>query len=135
MDFMVAITTAVRRGAPNLYLVADMPFLPYQISKTDAIKNAGRFVTEAGAQMVKIEPTGTYLDVVKAVSDADIAITALKQRLSPKFAKSYGDLAQATIDAFNAYAKEVQIGRFPDAEHSYHIKSGELERLQQLLKG
>ena len=55
MDFMVAITAAVRRGAPNVCLVADMPFLSYQVGKTEAVKNAGRFVTEAGAQMIKIE--------------------------------------------------------------------------------
>ena len=47
MDFMVAITSAVRRGAPDLYLVADMPFLSYQISKAEAIHNAGRFIVEA----------------------------------------------------------------------------------------
>ena len=54
MDFMVAITAAVRRGAPNVFLVADMPFLSYQLGKSEALKNAGRFVSEAGAQMVKI---------------------------------------------------------------------------------
>jgi 3-methyl-2-oxobutanoate hydroxymethyltransferase len=54
MDFMVAITAAVRRAAPNTYLVADMPFLSYHLSLGQAIRNAGRFVTEAGAQLVKI---------------------------------------------------------------------------------
>jgi len=62
-------------------------------------------------------------------------ILGLTQGPSPKFAKSYGNLAERTIDAFSSYAKEVQIGRFPDAEHSYHVKSGELQKLQQLLKG
>ncbi len=76
MDFMVAITAAVRRGAPNAYLVADMPFLSYQVGVNEAIKNAGRFVTEAGAQMVKIEAGEAYLDVIKAVSDAGIAVMA-----------------------------------------------------------
>ncbi|MHC4763339.1 MAG: 3-methyl-2-oxobutanoate hydroxymethyltransferase, partial [Planctomycetota bacterium] len=52
MDFMVAITAAVRRGAPNVCLVADMPFLSYQLGVKEAVKNAGRFVAEAGAQMV-----------------------------------------------------------------------------------
>jgi len=54
MDFMVTITAAVRRGAPDVYLVADMPFLSYQVNAGEAIRNAGRFLTEAGAQMVKI---------------------------------------------------------------------------------
>lgn len=76
MDFMVAITAAVRRGAPNVYLVADMPFLSYQVSKSEAVKNAGRFVVEAGAQMIKIEAGGAYLDTIKAVSDAGMAVMA-----------------------------------------------------------
>jgi 3-methyl-2-oxobutanoate hydroxymethyltransferase len=61
-------------------------------------------------------------------------ILGLTQGPGPKFAKSYGNLAKQTIEAFNAYAKEVQSNQYPDAEHSYHMKSGELERLQQLLK-
>jgi 3-methyl-2-oxobutanoate hydroxymethyltransferase len=219
MDFMVAITAAVRRGAPNVFLVADMPFLSYQIGQIEAVKNAGRFVVEAGAQMVKIEANGAYLNVIKAVSDAGIAVMAhigirpqsigkigrfkaeattaeiaaelvslaeqmvdsgaaslliegtaaevteiitkrcevpvigcgsgpgcdgqiliapdilgLTQGPSPKFAKSYGNLAKETIDAFEAYAKEVQSSQYPDTKHSYHMKSGEQERLQKLLK-
>ncbi|MBN1393012.1 MAG: 3-methyl-2-oxobutanoate hydroxymethyltransferase, partial [Sedimentisphaerales bacterium] len=76
MDFMVAITAAVRRGAPNVYLVADMPFMSYQAGVNEAVKNAGRFVVEAGAQMIKIEVNSAYLDVVKAVSDAGMAVMA-----------------------------------------------------------
>jgi 3-methyl-2-oxobutanoate hydroxymethyltransferase len=219
MDFMVTITAAVRRGAPNVFLVADMPFLSYHIGKYEAIKNAGRFVTEASVQMVKIEATGAYLDIIKAVSDAGIAVMAhigirpqsitkvgkfkaeattadmaaelislaeqmvangatslllegtaeevaeiitmrcpvpvigigsgkgcdgqiliapdilgLTQGKGPKFAKSYANLAQDTLKALNAYTKEVQDCKYPDAEHSYHMKPGELEKLQQLLK-
>jgi len=219
MDFMAAITAAVRRGAPNVYLVADMPFLSYQVGIVEAVKNAGRFVAEAGAQMVKIEATGAHLDVIEAVSNAGIAVMAhigirpqsitktgrfkaeattaemaaelaslaeqmvnsgagmlliegtaaevaqiitehcevpvigcgsgpgcdgqiliapdilgLTQGPRPKFAKSYGNLADRTIEAFNAYSKEVQSGQYPDKEHSYHMKSGEMERLQELLK-
>jgi 3-methyl-2-oxobutanoate hydroxymethyltransferase len=220
MDFMVTITAAVRRGAPNVFLVADMPFLSYQLGITEAIKNAGRFVSQAGAQMVKIEATSPYLDVIKAINNAGIAVMAhigirpqsiskigrfkaeattaemaaelisladqmvnsgasalliegtaaevaeiitkryevpviscgsgpncdgqiliapdilgLTQGPHPKFAKSYENLAELIIKAFNAYAEEVENGRFPDNGHSYHMKSGEFERLQKLLKG
>jgi 3-methyl-2-oxobutanoate hydroxymethyltransferase len=76
MDFMVMITAAVRRGAPDLYLVADMPFLSYQVGLEEAVKNAGRFVIEAGAQMIKVEISEAYLDVVKATSDAGMAVMA-----------------------------------------------------------
>ncbi len=220
MDFMVAITAAVRRGAPNVCLVADMPFLSYQVGKSEAVKNAGRFAAEAGAQMIKIEASGAYLDVIKAVSDAGMAVMAhigirpqsiskigrfkaeattaemalelitlaeqmvyagasslliegtaaevaeiitkrcevpvigcgsgpscdgqiliapdilgLTQGPSPKFAKSYSNLANRTIEAFNEYSREIQAGQYPDKEHSYHMKAGELGRLEELLKG
>ncbi len=219
MDFMVAITAAVRRGAPNVFLVADMPFLSCQVGEAEAVKNAGRFMSQAGAQMVKIEATSAYLDVIKAVSNAGIAVMAhigirpqsickighfkaeattaemaaelislaeqmvnsgasslliegtasevaeiitrrcrapvigcgsgpncdgqiliapdilgLTQGPSPKFAKSYDSLAERTIKALNVYTKEVENRQFPDTKHSYHMKSGEFERLQQLLK-
>jgi len=220
MDFMVSITAAVRRGAPNVCLVADMPFLSYQVALSEAVRNAGRFVAEAGAQIVKIEASGAYLDVIKAVSDAGIAVMAhigirpqtirkmgkfraeattaemaaelvsladqivnvgasalliegtaaevaefitrgcevpvigcgsgpgcdgqiliapdilgLTQGPGPKFAKSYANLADAVIEAFSNYAEEVEVGKYPDKEHSYHMKPGELERLDKLLKG
>jgi len=61
-------------------------------------------------------------------------ILGLTQGPSPKFAKSYGDLADATMDAFANYSRDVQQGRFPDRDHSYHMKKGELERLAELLE-
>jgi len=61
-------------------------------------------------------------------------ILGLTQGPGPKFAKSYGDLADAAINAFANYANEIQKGQYPDTEHSYHMKAGESERLQELLK-
>jgi 3-methyl-2-oxobutanoate hydroxymethyltransferase len=219
MDFMVAITAAVRRAAPNICLVADMPFLSYQLGINEAIKNAGRFAVECGAQMIKIEASSAYIDVVKAVSDAGMAVMAhigirpqtirkvgrfkaeattadvglelialaeqmveagavtlliegassevariiteqnevpvigcgsgpgcdgqiliapdilgLTQGAAPKFSKSFGKLGEAAIAAFNQYAEQVRTGKFPDAEHSYHMKNGELDRLKKMLQ-
>jgi len=62
-------------------------------------------------------------------------ILGLTQGPSPKFAKSYANLADAAIDAFADYAREVQMGQYPDNGHSYHMKDGESERLQELLRG
>ena len=61
-------------------------------------------------------------------------ILGLTQGVSPKFAKSYGNLAEIVTEAFRDYAKEIESGKFPDKEHSYHMKKGELERLNELLK-
>ena len=64
-------------------------------------------------------------------------ILGLTQGPGPKFAKSYGKLADATINAFNAYSRQIKSGKIsrPDKGHSYHMKSGEHDRLQGLLKG
>ena len=58
MDLIVSLTAAVRPGTPNTYLLAGMPFLSYQASVVQAIRNAGRFLAEAGAQRVKRDGTG-----------------------------------------------------------------------------
>ena len=219
MDFMVTITAAVRRGAPNVYLIADMPFLSYHISIPEAVRNAGRFLVEAGAQMVKIEAAAAQLDTIRAVADAGIAVMAhigirpqristmgrfraeattaemaielitlarrmiqagagalliegtaaevaqtiteqsdvpviscgsgsgcdgqiliapdilgLSQGRLPKFTKAYDQLGSRAIEAMRAYAEEVKSGQFPNAEHSYHMKDGELQRLRALLQ-
>ena len=76
MDYMVEITAGVKRAISKKFLVADMPFLSYQTGIAEAIKNAGRFVTEAGADMVKIEASTPYLDVIKSISNAGIAVMA-----------------------------------------------------------
>jgi 3-methyl-2-oxobutanoate hydroxymethyltransferase len=219
LDFMMTITAAVRRGAPDLYLVADMPFLSYQTGISDAIRNAGRFLVEAGAQMVKIEATRAYVETVRAVSEAGIPVMAhigiLPQWITtvgrfraeattadaamdlillaeqmvqagasalliegtatevaqvvtersavpviscgsgsgcdgqilvapdilglaadnpPKFAKAFADLGAQSVEAFRKYAEETRAGRFPDAEHSYHMKAGQRQRLEELLR-
>ncbi|MCX5770851.1 MAG: 3-methyl-2-oxobutanoate hydroxymethyltransferase [Candidatus Hydrogenedentes bacterium] len=55
MDEMVHHTRMVSRGVKNSLLVADMPFLSYQISPQEALRNAGRFLAESGANAVKLE--------------------------------------------------------------------------------
>ena len=112
MDFMVAITAAVRRATPNAYLVADMPFLSYHLSLAQAIRNAGRFLTEAGAQMVKIEATAAYLDTVKAVSEAGIPVMAHMGILPQRIAEMGRFHAEATT-AENAIAL-IESGRADD---------------------
>lgn len=219
MEFMVEITAAVRRAAPDACLVADMPFLSCHTGIHDAVRNAGRFVQQAGAQMIKIEATEAQLDVVKAVSDAGMAVMAhigirpqslarlgklraegttanmafelinLADRMVnagaaslllegtarevakiitsrvevpviscgsgpdcdgqvlivsdiigqsfgaiPKFSKTYADLSTALIDAVSSYANDVREGVFPDDDHSYHVKTGQMDKLREMMK-
>lgn len=73
MDLSVALTAAVRRGAPLCYLVADMPFLS-AITPELAITNAGRYLTEAHADVVKLEVDRRHVELVAAMSAASIPV-------------------------------------------------------------
>ena len=56
MDDMIRHTDAVRRGTTNAFLIGDMPYLSYQVSDQEAIRNAGRFV-QSGVDCVKVNFT------------------------------------------------------------------------------
>ena len=216
MDIMITLTAAVRRGAPDVYLVGDMPFLSYQVSVESALVNAGRFLTEAGCDCVKLELHSNQLDLVGRLSDAGIPVMAhlglrpqqirqmgrlraqaqtaetagdlvrdvadmvqagacaillecvpaevagaITQRTevpvlscgsgpecdgqllvlhdvlglpgagATRFAKNYAPIGDQTRAAVTQYVEEVRQGRYPDAEHSYHIKSAERQRFEQ----
>lgn len=76
MELMIALTAAVRRGAPHVWLVGDMPFLSYQVSREEAIRNAGRFLSQAGCDIVKLEVNSAYADDVAALARAGIPVMA-----------------------------------------------------------
>jgi 3-methyl-2-oxobutanoate hydroxymethyltransferase len=72
MDDMIRHACAVRRGAPNVFLVGDMPYMSYQPSDEIAVLNAGRFMAEAGCDAIKLEGGLAMAPRVKAISDAGI---------------------------------------------------------------
>lgn len=74
MDEMLHHTRAVSKGVKNALVVGDMPFMSYQISKKDAIKNAGRFLKEAGANAVKLEGGREVAKKVRKIVDAGIPV-------------------------------------------------------------
>lgn len=76
MDMMVATCAAVRRGAPHAYLIGDMPYLSYQVSNEEAIRNAGRLLIEGGCNCVKVEVDRQLVDVVEALARASIPVMA-----------------------------------------------------------
>ena len=215
MDFMLAITSGIRRAVPDLLLAADMPYEGCNKGKAETLKNAKRFVQECGADIVKIEMVEADLDTIKAMVDANIPVmphlgirpqtgkykaegttaevgaeiirlseelyktgaemlllegTArevakivteklpipiiscgsgpdcdgqvlvlpdilnLKDGLMPKFSKSFGDVGKACIDAISVYNDQIKQGLFPDDDHSYHMKSGEFEKLLKMIE-
>ncbi|MEN6623754.1 MAG: 3-methyl-2-oxobutanoate hydroxymethyltransferase, partial [Smithella sp.] len=76
MEDMIHHTKAVSRAAPNSLIVADMPFLSYQISPEQALANAGRFLQEAGAQAVKLEGGRETAETVRKITSAGIPVMA-----------------------------------------------------------
>ncbi len=65
---------AVRRGAPNTFCIGDMPFLSYQISDQEAVRNAGRFLKEDDMDTVKLEGGIRVCNKIKAIADAGILV-------------------------------------------------------------
>ncbi|HWR45421.1 3-methyl-2-oxobutanoate hydroxymethyltransferase [Sporomusa sp.] len=73
MDDMVRHCQAVRRGAPNTFIVGDMPYMSYQTSNEQAIANAGRLVKEADVDAIKLEGGGPMIaERIKAIQQAGI---------------------------------------------------------------
>ena len=74
MDEMIHHTKAVTRGVSNALVVGDMPFLSYKIDIVEAVKNAGRFIQEGGAEAVKVEGGMEICPAIKAMINADIEV-------------------------------------------------------------
>ena len=89
MDEMLLLTRAAARGSTHPLVIADLPFLSYQIDDRDAISNAGRFVKEAGADAVKMEGAGTTLQRIAAVVAAGIPVMG-HLGLTPQTATALG---------------------------------------------
>jgi 3-methyl-2-oxobutanoate hydroxymethyltransferase len=74
MDQMIFHAQAVRRGAPNTFVIGDMPFMSYQSSTEKAVENAGRFLKEAGCDAIKLEGGRKITQVIRAIVDAGIVV-------------------------------------------------------------
>jgi 3-methyl-2-oxobutanoate hydroxymethyltransferase len=89
MDDMIRHTSAVRRGAPNTWLIGDMPYMSYQPSVETAIRNAGRFMAEAGCDAIKLEGGSAVCDRVRAIANAGIPVVG-HLGLTPQSASALG---------------------------------------------
>jgi 3-methyl-2-oxobutanoate hydroxymethyltransferase len=91
MDDMIRHTKAVRRGAPNTFLIGDMPYMSYQPSVENAIRNAGRFMAEAGCDAIKLEGGIEMCDRIRGIVQAGIP-TIGHVGLTPQSASAIGGL-------------------------------------------
>ncbi|GAB6145343.1 3-methyl-2-oxobutanoate hydroxymethyltransferase [Desulfocicer niacini] len=74
MDQCIVHCEAVRRGAPNTFIIGDMPFLSYQVSREAAVLNAGRFHKEAGVDAIKLEGGIRVCEQIKAITDGGMLV-------------------------------------------------------------
>ena len=108
LGLAIALTAAVKRGAPNTLVMADMPFMSYQADEAHAIRNAGRFMTEGLADVVKIEADASFAPLVEKMTRAGIAVCghvgSLPQRAALKggygsAGRTEGELRRIVADA------------------------------------
>ena len=76
MDEMIYHTKMVTRAVKNAMVMGDMPFMSYQASIEDAVRNAGRFLKEAGASAVKLEGGMEVAEHIRAMTRSDIPVMA-----------------------------------------------------------
>lgn len=76
LDDMIHHTKAVKRGAPNTFIVTDMPFMTYHLSIDETLKNGAKLVQEGGAHAVKVEGSGDVLKKIEALVQAGIPVMA-----------------------------------------------------------
>ena len=74
MDLLIPHTQAVRKGAPNVFLIGDMPYMTYQVCPQDAVRNAGRFMAECGCDAIKLEGGREVLDTIRAIIRATVPV-------------------------------------------------------------
>lgn len=89
MNEMIQLASAVRRGAPNKFIVGDMPKGSYESSNETAIENAMRFCKESGCDAIKLEGGVAIADRVKAVTDSGIPVIG-HLGLTPQSASALG---------------------------------------------
>ena len=89
MDMMVVFAEAVARGCQRSFVLGDMPYMTYQVSVQEAIRNAGRFMAEAGVDGVKLEGGRNMVDAVRGIVRAGIPVMG-HLGLTPQSASAIG---------------------------------------------
>jgi len=109
MDQCIYHSEAVRRGATNTFVIGDMPFLSYQVSKEEAVRNAGRFHKEAGVDAIKLEGGIRVCPQIQAISDGGMLVMG-HIGLTPQSSGQLGGFkAQGrTADAAKAVVEDAQ---------------------------
>ena len=74
LDVLLALTAGVKRGAPDCVVMGDMPFMSYHTTEAEAVRNAGRFLVEGQADIVKLEADASFAPIVRAMTRTGIPV-------------------------------------------------------------
>ncbi len=99
MDDMIRHTCAVRRGAPNTWIVGDMPYMSYQPSVETAIRNAGRFMAEAACDCIKLEGGVIRIDHAACLAYGPSCLEACAEKCPRGIIRRLGDAAAVRGEA------------------------------------
>jgi len=101
LDLLITLTAAVKRGAPNALVLGDMPFMSYQVDDAEAVRNAGRFMTEGRADAVKLELDASFAPLVRKLARAGVAVVAHlgSKPQQTKLSGGYRSTARTAVDA------------------------------------
>src|SRR3989441_12286494 len=98
LEQMLYHTKIVRRGTARAMVVCDLPFLTYQVSREDAIRNAGRALAETGCQAVKLEGGRPVAETVRALVDVGIPVMG-HLGLTPQSLHALGDRKSTRLNS------------------------------------
>jgi len=98
LDEIIYHTRAVRRGVKHALIVADMPFLSYQVSPEEAVRNAGRLLKEGGAEAVKLEGGAAMAETIRRLVAAGIPVMG-HLGLTPQSVNALGGYALQAVSA------------------------------------
>jgi ketopantoate hydroxymethyltransferase len=125
-------TAAVNRAVEDTLVIGDLPFLTYGTSIEESVRNAGRFMKEAGADAVKLEtaPYGETTIEIGAGRHVDGQVLVISDVLGLggeafRFSKQYAALDSTIRDAVESYVADVRNGAFPTAEHAFDPVDGD----------
>jgi len=111
LEVAIALTAGVKRGAPSCMVMADMPFMSYHVTESEALRNAGRFMTEGLADVVKIEADASWSPLAAKMTRAGIPICAhiglMPQRM--KLEGGYGIAGKTPTDAERVVRDAVEL--------------------------
>jgi len=117
MDQCIYHSEAVRRGAPNTFVIGDMPFLSYQVSVEDSIRNAGRFFKEANVDAIKLEGGVRVCPQIRAIADGGMLVMGhigLTPQSSGQLGgfKAQGRTAESALDVLKDARAVEEAGAF-----------------------